>query len=383
MSLRVKLIWAFVMVALVALIPAAIIFNVGFYRFTMAPGPGMGPPPGAGQGQRQGPMGRSGEGVIQADPATTPRYYFDTARVWSLWSAAGALVIAGAAALWTSGRITRSLRYLRDAAGNLDLRDLSRRVPVEGDDEITDLAQAFNRMCDRLQAEERARRQLLADVAHELRHPLAVMQGQIDLIQDGKVELDTETLLPLEDEVIRLTRLVGDLRDLSLAEVGRLSLHLSAVDLSELMAGLMTNLQPVAEGKLVSLSMQAEQALPPIMADPDRLRQVLINLVANALHYAPEGGVVSLTAMPQGEQVVIRCRDSGPGIAAADLPHIFDRFYRADRSRARSSGGSGLGLAIVRSLTELHGGRVTAESSPGKGALFTVTLPVQGPGAVA
>jgi signal transduction histidine kinase len=296
-------------------------------------------------------------------------------RDWSLVASAAAFVLAGGAGWLIAGRITRSISHLRDAAHHLDLRDLSRRVPVEGRDEIADLGASFNKMADRLEAEERSRRQLLADVAHEPRHPLAVMQGRLELMQDGRVDLEPEALLPLEDEVIRMTRLVGDLRDLSLAEVGGLSLNLTTIDVGALLERLLVNLEPVAEAKAITLTANAAPDLPPITADADRIRQVLLNLIANALQYTEEGGKVTVDAVRDGDSVRIAVADTGPGISPEDLLHVFDRFYRADKSRSRATGGSGLGLAIVRSLVELHKGQISVRSQPGEGTCFTVILP--------
>ena len=365
MSLRAKLTWAFVAVVFVALVLAFAGFNIGLYT-------------GMGRMMHRGMMGRQGMMAVQPGPpwARPPEDYPGTLR-WSLVTSLAAFAVAGGVGAWTAGKITRSLRHLTEAAQHLALRDLSRRVPVEGDDEIAELARTFNRMGERLEAEERARRQLLADTAHELRHPLAVLKGRLDLMQDGKVPLEQEALLPLQDEVIRLTRLVGDLRDLSLAEVGGLSLHLTRVDLRELLTGLVSNLEAVAEGKAIQLTAEISDDLPPIQADPDRIRQVFVNLLSNALQYTPEGGRVGLIAQrTAGGQIRVSVTDTGPGIPPEDLPLIFDRFYRSDKSRSRATGGSGLGLAIVRSLVELHRGRVEVRSQVGIGTTFLVFLPV-------
>ncbi|HWI53933.1 MAG TPA: ATP-binding protein [Symbiobacteriaceae bacterium] len=356
MSLRAKLIWAFLAVVLAALIPAAVILNLGMAR-QMGPGHMM----------WQGRMGTMMETRLE---------YMSYVRRWSILAGAAAFALAGGAGLWVAGRITRSLSHLREAAHHLDLRDLSRRVPVEGRDEIADLAQSFNHMADRLEAEERSRRQLLADVAHELRHPLSVMKGRLELMQEGRTALEPEALLPLEDEVIRMTRLVGDLRDLSLAEVGGLSLNRTQVDLGALLSGLLINLEPVAAAKEIALTAAVEPGLTPVDADPDRIRQVLLNLITNALQYTGQGGRVSVEARVQPNRMVaISVADTGPGIAPEDLPYVFDRFYRGDKSRSRATGGSGLGLAIVRSLVELHHGKVSVQSKPGEGTCFTLTLP--------
>jgi two-component system sensor histidine kinase BaeS len=354
MSLRAKLIWGFVLVALGALLLSFAASNLGLYSTMM----------------------RMHHGSMMSHQPVGPQEFMAAALRWSLWSSLAAFSFAGLVGAVTAERITRSLRSLRDAAARLDLRDLSRRVPVEGRDEIAELAATFNRMCERLEAGERSRRQLLADTAHELRHPLAVMQGHLDLIQDGKVVLTQESLLPIQDEVIRLTRLVADLRDLSLAEVGKLSLHLTAVDVEALLQGLLANLGPVAAAKEVALIGEVAPEIPILQADPDRLRQVFVNLLSNALHYTPPGGRIELRAWLEGGELRASVADSGPGISPEDLPHIFERFYRADKSRSRETGGSGLGLAIVRSLVELHGGRITVESAPGQGSRFTVHLPV-------
>lgn len=363
MSLRVKLTWAFLIVALVALVPALVITNAGFHMDAMR------------QGRRMmgGPMMHLGGPGPGADAPA--QEYVDLAMRWSMVAGAAALVLAAATGFWTAGRITRNLRSLRDAAHHLDLRDLSRRVPVAGQDEIGELAASFNVMCDRLEAEERSRRQLLADVAHELRHPLAVLQGRLELMQEGRAPIDQEALLPLQDEVIRLSRLVGDLRDLSLAEVGALSLHLTRLDLKDVLESLYVNMEPVAADKGVQLTLQVDPALPAVEGDPDRMRQVLVNILANALHHTPASGRVAVGARRVGNAVHVHVRDTGPGISPEDLKQIFDRFYRADQSRSRSTGGSGLGLAIVRSLVEMHRGRVTAQSKVGAGTEITIILP--------
>ena len=309
-------------------------------------------------------------------------------RPWNFHLLLLAVAVAAAASFFIAGRITRGLSRLRDAVERLDLRDLTPRVPVEGNDEVAALARAFNRMADRLEAEERVRRQLFADVAHELRHPIAVLRGRLEAMQDGAVPTDAEQVLRLQDMVIGLGRLVGDLRDLSLADVGRLSLDLGPLDLAALIADLRENMEPVAADKRIALTADVARDLPPVRADSDRIRQVLVNLLANALHYTPEGGRVDILASASGPSgtadgpprtVTIEVADTGPGIPAEDLPHIFDRFYRTDPARARATGGSGLGLAIVRSLITLHGGTVTAHSHPGGGSRFVVTLPVGGP----
>ncbi|MDB4895752.1 MAG: integral rane sensor signal transduction histidine kinase [Firmicutes bacterium] len=290
-----------------------------------------------------------------------------------------ALPIAAATGIVLARRIARPLRRLEDAVERLDLKDLSLRVPVEGDDEVSALARAFNRMVERLEAEEQGRRNLFADVAHELRHPLAVLQGRLELIQDGVVPLGPEQVLHLSDMVLKLSALVGDLRDLSLAEVGVLSLVRAPLDLGGLVADVREHMEPVATARQIELVAEVAPDLPPIVADARRIEQVLVNLLSNALHHTPSGGQVAVRAWAEGEEVLLQVSDTGPGIPPEALPHIFDRFYRTDKSRSRTTGGSGLGLAIVRSLVAVHGGSVRVESSPGEGSRFTVSLPRTAP----
>lgn len=355
MSLKVRLIRAFLLTVLVALVLAVIGLNAGLFSMIMGP--------------------HHETGQMMSGQMMTGGSTLATVLRWSIGASLVAFVIAGLTGWWMAERITRSLRHLRDAAGQLDLRDLSRRVPVEGNDEITELATAFNRMCDRLEREERSRRQLLADTAHELRHPLTLLQGRLDLMQEGRVPIDAAALLPLEDEVLRLTRLVGDLRDLSLTEVGGLTLHKQPLDIGALVKSLLDTMEPMAQEKGITLKGEIAPGLPAVQADPDRMQQVLANLFLNALQYTEPGGQVSVQAQVEAGAVQVQICDTGRGIPEEELAHIFDRFYRVEKSRSRESGGSGLGLAIVRSLVELHGGRVAVRSKVGEGSCFAVSLP--------
>lgn len=287
-----------------------------------------------------------------------------------------AIPIAGSVGSMMARVIVRRLTRLRDASERLDLRDLSLRVPVEGVDEVAQLAVAFNRMAERLEAEERVRREAFADIAHELRHPLAVLQGSLEAIQDGAQPLEMRQVMLLQDQTLALSRLVSDLRDLSLADLGQLQLALEEVNLEPLLMDVLAQMEPVAQPRGIVLRWEISRGTPLLVhADPGRLRQVLLNLLANALHYTPAGGRVEIGADAASDAVRIWVFDTGSGIEAADLPHIFDRFYRTDRSRSRVTGGTGLGLAIVRSIVELHGGRIEVSSELGRGSRFTVTLP--------
>lgn len=371
--MRVRLAWAFAGMALAVMVLTLTGVNVGMavtmHRMGMGHMWGMGHGMGMGWGARRP--------VTPAPEATGAVDMAGGLIRWSLWSGAAGLVLAAGAGVWAAERITRPLGRLRDAARQLGLRDLSLRVPVEGDTEVAELAAAFNRMAERLEAEDRARRQLLADVAHELGHPLSVLRGRLELMQDGIQAPTPEALVTLQDEVVRMSRLIGDLRDLSLADAGALSLRLRPVRLEEVVDPLLANLEPVAAGRRIALERDVAPGLPVLEVDPDRIRQVLVNLLSNALRYTPEGGRVTLRAWQHGSEVRIEVADTGPGIDPADLPHVFERFYRADPARTRSAGGgTGLGLAIARSLVHLHGGRIWAENRPEGGSRFTVALPL-------
>jgi len=285
-----------------------------------------------------------------------------------------ALPLAAVVGIVTANVITDRLRRLTDAVESMDLKDLTRRVPVEGSDEVAVLADEINRMAGRIEAEERVRREFFADAAHELRHPIAVLQARLEAIQDGVSPLDMEQVLGLQDLTLVLARLVGDLRDLSLADVGQLTLTLEPLSLLELVRDLAETMEPVAQSKDIALVVEAPRETPLVLADRGRLRQVFLNLLANALHYTPQGGRVEIRVYSEGNEVRVQVSDTGPGIAPDELSHVFDRFYRTDRSRSRETGGSGLGLAIARSIVEMHGGNIRAVSKRGEGSAFTVSL---------
>ncbi|MBM3133782.1 MAG: HAMP domain-containing protein [Chloroflexi bacterium] len=300
-----------------------------------------------------------------------------------------AVLVAIGLSLFLSRRLTAPLGAMTKAAQAMAQGDLRQQVPVRSQDEVGQLATAFNQMAGALAQAETLRRNLVADVAHELRTPLAVLQGHIEGLQDGVLAPTPPTLDRLHEETLLLTRLVDDLRELSLAEAGELKLERLPSDLGELLRRAVAAMQPQATEKGVTLTLDVAPDLPPAHVDADRLGQVMRNLLANALRYTTAGGSVTVmarqTEKTRGTGVteevpalLVAVADSGPGIAPDDLPHVFDRFYRADKSRSRASGGAGLGLAIVKQLVEAHGGGVWAESEVGKGATFKFTLPVAG-----
>jgi two-component system OmpR family sensor kinase len=239
------------------------------------------------------------------------------------------------------------------------------------------VGQAFNEMTSALEEGERLRQNLVADVAHELRTPLSVLQGNLRALLDDVYPLEKAEIAGLYDETRLLSRLVDDLRELAQAEAGQLSFNLRPTDVGDVLRTTVTNFEPAAEAKAIGLMVKVADKLPPATSDPDRLAQVLRNLLTNALRHTPEGGQVTVSATTAGDAVEIAVADNGEGIAPEDLPHVFDRFYRGDRSRSRAEGSAGLGLAIVRAIVEAHGGQVRAASDgPGQGSTFRFTLPV-------
>lgn len=281
--------------------------------------------------------------------------------------------------------LTAPLDRLAHAARRLASGDLAQRAPVAGPVEVAGAAEAFNTMAASLEEAEQARRRLLADIAHELRTPLTVIQGNLRALLDDVFPLEKDEIATIYDETLLLSRLVADLRELTLAEAGQLRLNRTAVDVTAIIAQSAALFTAQALEKQVTLHTDCEPHLPPVLADADRIAQALNNLLSNALRYTPEGGMVRIVATrahqpvcaaPDANMICIRVIDTGPGIAPDDLPHVFDRFWRADRGRARAQGGTGLGLAIARQLILALGGAMGVESEPGKGACFWFTLPV-------
>ena len=286
--------------------------------------------------------------------------------------AVGLGLIVGA---FLSHRLTAPLQRLAAAARAVAGGDLGHKVAVEGSAEISEVGRAFNEMTTALSESERQRRNMVADVAHELRTPLSVIQGNLRAILDDVYELDKEEISRLYDESRLLSRLVDDLRELALADAGQLRLSLRATELAPVIQESIENLVSGAEAREISLATSLPDDLPRVRADPDRVSQVLRNLLTNALLYTPAGGSITVSASPGNGMVEVAVADTGVGIEPQNLPHIFERFWRADPARARM-GSTGLGLSIAQSLIEAQGGRIWAESAPGQGSTFRFTLPV-------
>lgn len=283
-------------------------------------------------------------------------------------------LLMGAVAVRTFRYVATPLAQVMDAADRVAEGDLGVRLPDRGSGEFGRLARSFNRMVQELQLADQRRRNLTADVAHELRTPLHIIQGNLEGVLDGVYTCDNDHIEATLDETRLLARLIEDLRTLSLAEAGQLPLHMERVDLAELIADVVTSFSGQAESAGIALETDVPTSGLSITGDLGRLDQVLGNLVTNALRHTPAGGTISISARPLGGGVRIRVSDTGAGIPPEDLPYIFDRFWRGDRARNRFDG-SGLGLAITRQLVQAHGGHIDVVSQVGSGTIFTIDLP--------
>ncbi|MBI2832166.1 MAG: HAMP domain-containing protein [Chloroflexi bacterium] len=303
----------------------------------------------------------------------------------SLWLTG---LIAAAAALllgiFLTRHITSPIRALSKGASHIAKGDLGYRVNVNTRDEIGDLAQSFNAMSASLDKGEQSRRRLVADIAHELRTPLTVIDGTVSGIMDGVFKPDAEHLGAIKEQTALLTRLIGDLRDLSLAESGQMKLELAPTDMVDLVRRKLSQAEVAAREKSIELKLNALPNVPEVNVDSIRMEQVISNLLANAVRHTPDGGSItaSLAAVSCDSarhvkpSLVISIADTGEGIPPEHLPHVFERFYRVQDSRSRSDGGAGLGLAIVKQMVEAHGGRAWAESEVGKGSTFYIQIPM-------
>jgi signal transduction histidine kinase len=294
-----------------------------------------------------------------------------------LISSGAAGLVAVAVSLLVSNRIVTPIRRLLAASRWIAAGHYTERVPISGHDELAALAAQFNTMATTLEEAERRRVALIGDVAHELRTPLATIEGYAEGVLDGIVAPNEETWALILDEVGRLRRLVNDLQELSRAEAKQLALYQRRIAPAALVNGALERIMPQFAEKGVHLAGVVASDLPVVDADPDRMTQVLINILGNALQHTARGDTVSVSARQEADMILFRVQDNGAGIAAEHLPHLFERFYRVDKARTRTTGGTGIGLTICKALVEAHGGRIRAESAGmGQGAAFMFTLPI-------
>jgi signal transduction histidine kinase len=357
------------------------------------------------RGQRVGTLVVRAGPRFMPDETTTMSPMTDVRPATIVWSVVrsfliAGLVLAGALLLLAvvfAKRLSRPLRDITQAAQRLATGQLDVQVRPAPIREINELTLAFNGMARSLAEADRQRRQMTADVAHELRTPLTIIKGRLEGLQDGVYEATPEELDRLLHETALLERLIEDLRLLALADAGQLPLYRETIDARDLLENAGAAFAGEAAAHGVSITVDAPADLPPIDADPQRLAQVLANLVSNALRYTRQRGTITLSAQYIADSklqiadvksalqstiynlqsaIVLRVSDTGQGIAPDDLPYVFDRFYRADRARARGSGGAGLGLAIAKQIVVAHGGAIWAESEQGQGSTFSIALPV-------
>jgi len=326
-------------------------------------------------GMMGGGMGSMMGGTAGAVDATLTTAFREAMSQALIFATLASALTAVAASILVTSRIVDPVRRLVSASRRLADGHYAERVPAGGSDELGDLATTFNDMAGALEATERRRRDLIGDVAHELRTPIATLEGYLEGLLDGVVEPEPATWAKLHGEAGRLRRLVDDLQELSRAEARQISLAVEQVDPAEIVRAALDRLAPSFAEKDLTLSTDIPERLPRVRTDPNRAIQVLSNLLTNALRYTPSPGEVHLAVRPISGAVEFSVRDSGVGIAQEDLPRVFERFYRVDKSRSRAEGGAGIGLTIARALVETMGGSIRAESSGrGQGATFTFTL---------
>lgn len=364
-----KLLFSYLLIILIAFailaivvdlaIPPALSFHMGNMDVSM--------------GMMNGAMGSNGA-VVQNTRAAVNDALF--------WAAAVAILIAIALSVWLARQVVSPVHEMMLASRQIAEGRYDRRVKTTGDgnspDELTQLALSFNQMAAQLEHAEKLRRELIADVSHELRTPLTAVKGYAEGLLDDVLPANHETYEQIRKQAERIQRLVADLQELSFVEAEEFAIQIRLTSLTGLEESLHKLIGRQFKEKGVRLEFDVEAGLPKIWADEDRLNQVLVNLLNNALQYTPSGGVVRVSATRANGEVRVDVSDTGVGIAAEHLSRIFDRFYRADKSRSREGGGSGIGLTIAKRLVEAHGGHIWANSGGlGKGSTFSLTLPIK------
>ncbi|MGB7873959.1 MAG: ATP-binding protein [Anaerolineales bacterium] len=356
-----------------AVIPQA--FNRHLGSMGITEGMGM-----MGSGQSQGQGQGFGFGGGQSSAMMAELFTAFRAGVFEAlaWAAVAAVLVAVLISLLFSRRILHPLRGMMLVSQRIADGHYDERVAAEGDDELGQLATRFNQMAEKLEQVESMRRQLIGDVSHELRTPLTAIKGSMEGLMDGVLPHTDETYKQIYQEADRLNRLVDDLQELSRVEAGAYDLDLRPTRITPLVETLAKRFRQQFEAKRVRLDLNLSADLPPVLADEHRILQVLTNLTANALQYTPEDGRVTISAVRKNGTVRFEVRDTGAGIAPVHLSHLFDRFYRVDKSRSRAAGGgSGIGLTIAKHLVEAHGGEILVESDGvGEGSAFSFTLQV-------
>ena len=316
------------------------------------------------------------EGMSEMMSALVRSAYQDAVQAALGIAIAVATVAAVVASIALATRVSRPIGRLAQAASRIAAGHYAERVPVSSDDEIGQLAESFNTMAASLESTERRRLQLVGDVAHELRTPLATIDGYLEGIEDGVIRPRDATWLLLRGETARLSRMVNDLQELWRAEARQLPLSLKTVELEPELLAVKERFAAQAQENGIEIRIVVEPSRPAARADVERLAQIVDNFLSNAIRYSPRGSAVTLSAAREGDGVAVSVTDQGPGLTEEQLERVFERFYRADPSRSRALGGSGIGLAIARALAEAMGGRVEASSEgEGRGATFRLTLP--------
>ncbi|MBN2075980.1 MAG: HAMP domain-containing protein [Dehalococcoidales bacterium] len=329
------------------------------------------------------PFQREGFGTLYIIPRSSSELSLESFQLlfksigrYFLWGGLIAIIIALILTYFFSRRILSPVRALTQAANRLGSGDFTQRVDVNGNTELDQLGTTFNTMADNLGRAEELRKNMVADIAHELRNPLANIKGYLEAAHDGLIQTNQDTIRKLDEEATLLTRLVDDLQELSLAEAGELKLEREPGEIGKIIETTAQMMQTKALQKEVNLEFTSADNLPEITIDVHRISQVLHNLIENAITATPSGGTISISAQQVDEYIEVSVIDNGEGIPADDLDNIFERLYRIDKSRARATGGSGLGLTIAKRLVEAHGGQIKVESEQGKGSNFSFTVPI-------